>query len=292
VIFVPFPSQTAALIARALGGRPVVADFFTSHYEGYVSDRAKVSEHSFRARWYRMQDLLLARVAHWYLVDTQEHANYYAREFDLDLGRVTVVPVGTDIEVMQMATELSDATDRHFLVHWHGTYIPLQGAEVIVRAAGLLASSEVAFRMIGAGQTHQEILELARKLEVTNIEFRDKVPYQDLPGLMAESDVCLGIFGVTEKAQRVVPNKVYEAFAVGKPLVTADTPAIHEVFDSSCAMLVPAGDERALAGSIAMLMRNAEMRWQLARTGHARFVERAGPEAIASIMKHIFTMLV
>lgn len=290
-VLVMFPAQTAVVVARMLSGKPVIADFFTSHYEGYVSDRAMANEGSLRAWWYRAQDRLLARCAHWYLVDTQEHANYYGEAFGLDVTRLTVVPVGSDARVIKHAPERKLEEGQDLMVHWHGSYIPLQGADVVVKAASLLAGSGVRFRMVGSGQTLGMAKALASELGVTTIEFMDHVPYAQLSSLMAQSDICLGIFGSSSKTQRVVPNKAYEAFAAGRTLVTADTPAMHELFDSSCAMLVPAGDERALAGSIVMLMRNTEMRLQLARAGHARYMEHAGPQALANIMKTVFTRL-
>jgi glycosyltransferase involved in cell wall biosynthesis len=291
VVLVMFPAQTAVLIAYALAGRPVIVDFFTSHYEGYVTDRATVVQGSLRASWYWWQDYMVGRCADRVLVDTNEHAKYYQEEFMLDSALVTVVPVGTDTEVMQPMAEREYGAGQDFIVHWHGSYIPLQGAETVVRAAALLADSGIVFRMVGSGQTLSKVQTLANELGVTHIEFMNKVSYKQLAVLIGEAHVCLGIFGDTPKAQRVIPNKVYEALAIGRALVTADTPAIHEVFDSSCAMLVPVGDERALAGSIVMLMRNAEMRWQLAHAGHARFLERAGPEVLASTMKNVFTSL-
>ena len=52
----------------------------------------------------------------------------------------------------------------------------------------------------------------------------DWVDADELPGVVAEHDVCLGIFGTTDKAPRVVPNKVYQGVASGCAVVTSDTP--------------------------------------------------------------------
>ena len=63
-----------------------------------------------------------------------------------------------------------------------------------------------------------------------------------------EAHLCLGIFGVTPKALRVIPCKVYDSLAVGRPVVTADTPGARELLeDGRTAVLVPPGDAAALA---------------------------------------------
>ena len=68
------------------------------------------------------------------------------------------------------------------------------------------------------------------------------------------SDICLGVFGTSDKAARVVPNKVYDALAAGRPLVTEDSPAARELLhDGDDALLVPAGDGAALADALRRL---------------------------------------
>jgi SAM-dependent methyltransferase len=83
----------------------------------------------------------------------------------------------------------------------------------------------------------------------------------ELPGVVAEHDVCLGIFGTGDKALRVVPNKVFQGAAAGCAIVTSDTPPQRRVLDGA-AVLVPPGDPGALA---AALRRLAADRGEVAR---------------------------
>lgn len=56
------------------------------------------------------------------------------------------------------------------------------------------------------------------------------------------------MFGDNGKAQRVVPWKLVHALAAGRPVVTADTPAVNGWLDGSGAVFTaPAGDAVALA---------------------------------------------
>ena len=49
--------------------------------------------------------------------------------------------------------------------------------------------------------------QLARELGLTNIEFVAPVPESELPGEIARASICLGVFGTSDKAARVVPEQ-------------------------------------------------------------------------------------
>ena len=46
---------------------------------------------------------------------------------------------------------------------------------------------------------------------------------------MARADVCLGILGTSEKAGRLIPNKLFQALLAGMPLITRNSPAMREL---------------------------------------------------------------
>jgi glycosyltransferase involved in cell wall biosynthesis len=65
-------------------------------------------------------------------------------------------------------------------------------------------------------------------LELQNVEFIEFLEQKELTQYIHHADICLGIFGETEKAKRVIPNKVYEAMAMKKPVITGNSPAARE----------------------------------------------------------------
>jgi len=73
----------------------------------------------------------------------------------------------------------------------------------------------------------------ARENRKIEISFENWLDIHELPSRIAKADIVLGIFEVTSKVQRVVPNKVYQALAVGRPVITADTPAFDVRFGKS-----------------------------------------------------------
>jgi len=125
-------------------------------------------------------------------------------------------------------------------------------------------------------------------LDLPGIAFRESVAADKLPALVARANISLGIFGVTPKAARVIPNKVYQTLALGKPVITADTLALRERFTPGEHLLAtPPGDSDALAEAIRTLAGNAALRAELGRRGQraaAAFTEEAlGKQLVARL---------
>ncbi len=134
-------------------------------------------------------------------------------------------------------------------VIFFGLYTPLQGAPTIGRALALLRDEPIEFTMVGHGQDLAETRALAGGSP--NVRWIDWVEPGDLPALVAGHDACLGIFGTSPKAQRVIPTKVYQAMAAGCAVITADTPAVAALGDA--VRRVPPGDPDALAAALRAL---------------------------------------
>jgi glycosyltransferase involved in cell wall biosynthesis len=112
----------------------------------------------------------------------------------------------------------------------------------------------------------------AARLKLSKVEFIDWVPYESLATIMAEADCCLGFFGINPRAERICTNKVVEALAVGKPLITGRNQPVQELLEhNKSALLVKRGDAQALAEAIIRLKNNKVLRKRIAENGHAVF---------------------
>ena len=162
-------------------------------------------------------------------------------------------------------------TNERLRVFMYASFIPLHGLEYVVQAAALLetADADVEFDIIGTGLTERAVRELAEQLRVRSVRFHEPRPYQTLVQAMAASDVCLGIFGTSPKTARVIPNKVYDALAAARPVITADTTAAREALTHrDTAWLCRPGDAEALADAITQLHHDVALRTEMAQRGH------------------------
>jgi hypothetical protein len=263
---------------------PAVLDVFISLYDTVVSDRGLSSSRSLIALATRTLDTVASWSVHTVVVDTPEHADFFARFTRRARRHFAVLWVGAEEARFVAADDPGDDAP----ILWYLTYIPLHGFETVARAAALLADDDRAFRLVGDGQRREAAEQLAEELGLTNMEFVATVPESELPGEIARSSICLGVFGTSDKAARVVPNKVFQCAAAGRALITAATPAIATAFGDAL-VTVPVGDAHALAGAIRNLRGPARL--EAAARARAVFVERFSEAALADDLGAILSSM-
>jgi glycosyltransferase involved in cell wall biosynthesis len=287
-VLVGYPGALAVGVARRGNRdrrRPVVRDAFLSLYDTAVNDRRLAGPRSLRARLLRRLDRSSCAAADRVLVDTEENARWFEEELGVAREKLAVVPVGAlpfPADLPGPAAPPPPA--RPLEVLFFGTYVPLQGATVILEAAARLRAG-VRITLVGRGQDLPAAKERASSLGLGPPRVRwveELIPRAALDLRIAAADVCLGIFGTTDKAARVVPCKVHDALAAGKPLVTAGGPAARALIrDGEHALLVPPGDPGALAGALERLRDDGALRERLSAGALRLWRERLAPVAVA-----------
>lgn len=261
-VWVPcFRQRDVAAAARFARQRriPLIVDPLISAYDKQVNERHKFAAHTWRARallaWERRQlaraDLLLA--------DTAGHAHYFETVLGVDPARLQVLPVGADATLFQPSPLPAWPSEgRPVRVLFYGSFIALHGVPTIVEALATYRGPPLEVQFIGAGPdraaAEARLAELASHPALRHVLFSDWMPIAQLAQRLTAVDLVLGVFGTSGKARRVVPNKVYQALASGRPVITADTPAFGPIFRNHPIpplAFIPPGDSLALARRLA-----------------------------------------
>jgi glycosyltransferase involved in cell wall biosynthesis len=271
VLIVGYPGHFDFPAARwAARGRPVVFNPLVSLADTLVSDRGRFRRGSFAARTLEAVDRRAFRSADLIVADTNAHAEFLADRTGVDRSQFAVCFVGAEERVFRPVWAWSEP----FTCLFVGKLIPLHGIETILEAARLIP--DVRFRVVGSGQLEAP---LAQRPE--NVEWVHWVEYERIPEELAQAGCALGIFGTSDKARRVIPNKAYQALACGTPLVTGDTEAARELLvDAESALLVPPGDPEALAAAIRRLAHDPDLAEHLSGGGLYTFQERASERVL------------
>ncbi|MFA6593803.1 MAG: glycosyltransferase [Candidatus Buchananbacteria bacterium] len=278
IMIVGFPGFQAMILARFLTSKPIIFDAFYSFFDSMVEDRKIVKARSFRGGYYWFLDWLSCRLADKILLDTNAHIDYFVKKLKLERSKFFRVLVGCDDKVI--FPEPLRKKD-YFLVHFHGSFIPLQGVEYIIEAAKILENENIKFNIIGRGQTYGEIIDLARRRQIHNVNFLEPVPLETLRDYLAQADLCLGVFGCTDKAKRVIPNKVYEGLAARRPVLTGDSPAVRELLtDGRTAVFCRLADAQDLAAKILELREGRIDYETIAANGYEVYQRLCRPEIL------------
>lgn len=275
VMIIAFPGYQAVILAKFLTKKPKIFDAFFSIYDSEVRDRKSTKARSLKALYYWLLDWLACRAADKIILDTYAHIEYFCGLFNLKREKFIRVLLGADDQIIKFKLPKEQ---ENFLVHFHGIATPLQGVGVILAAARLLRRENIKFNLVGSKIKRQEAEE-----DKANINYLKTVPYLELIKIMAEADICLGIFGDSIKTQVVIPNKVYEALACGRAIITAETPAVRELLaDRRDCLFCRVGDAEDLAEKIMLLKNNRELRDQIAANGYQLFINNLTPEKVTA----------
>jgi glycosyltransferase involved in cell wall biosynthesis len=252
-------------------GRPIVFNPLVSLEDTLVEDRARFRRGSMSARVLGGIDRKAFRAADLVVADTNAHADFFVAHADIPRSKVEVCLVGADERIFQPGWSRPE----RFTALFVGKLIPLHGVETILAAARL--APELRFRIVGSGQLDDVLAD-----RPANVEWTGWVEYEELGAVYEAAGCALGIFGTSEKAARVIPNKVFQALACGTPVITADTPAARELLvDGESALLVPPGDAGALAAAVRRLAGDAALAEHLSGGGLYTFQRRASEHVLA-----------
>lgn len=153
-----------------------------------------------------------------------------------------------------------------------GNLAPWQGLEYLLKAAPSVLSRfpECHFLIVGDGVMKNEILELSRKLRVTDrFIFTGVVAYDRVPLYINASDVCTAPFIFARNAKiGLSPLKLYEYMACGKPVVASAISGVVDALEASEGGIpVLPEDAEALAAAISKLLEKQDLRTQMGSKG-------------------------
>ena len=277
-----FLGQQLGLALSTFGSAPVVTDFFISLFDTVCLDRRLAPPFSPLGSAVYALESLAARRSAMLLTDTGEHSRFFNQLYGVESSMMSAIPVGFDDRLLKRQPQPEPA--KPLRVVYYCSFLPLHGADVVVRAAILLRDNhDIAFDIIGDGPQRRACEKIALETRLTNLEFHPWLAPPALVHRIGQADICLaGPFGSTGKAGRVVTGKTFQSMAVGRPTIVGDSPATREIFEDGVhALFCPRGDPEALARAILRLGEDPGLRDSLGGNAADYVWSEFGPGAMA-----------
>jgi glycosyltransferase involved in cell wall biosynthesis len=194
-------------------------------------------------------------------------------------SRISVIPNGVDRSRFDPATDGSALRARYapqgeFLCAYVGTIGMGCGLAVVLRAAELLRDAgrrDVVFLLVGDGAVREELERESRTLGVDRVVFTGRLPKDEMPKVLAAADACLVHLARRELFRSVMPSKIFEAAAMGKPIVLGVGGVAAEIVEGAGAgICIEPENAEQLVAAVLRLAADRELARGLGRAGLAR----------------------
>ena len=237
--------------------------------KGVLADEARFEHGSARARLTleAIFERIHVRRAQVVLATSAYSAARIVEDYGVPSTRVRVVPESIELARWKQLLNTAEALprDRPSILCVAHLY-PRKDVATLIAAMGRPGMAAT-LRVAGDGPELLHLQKLTQRLELGDrVEFLGHVPLARLAAEYRRADLfCL------PSRQEGFGIVFLEAMAAGLPIVAARGTAVEELLgDGACAVLVPPGDETALAAALGRLLGDAVERRRLSEAGRRR----------------------
>ncbi len=154
----------------------------------------------------------------------------------IDESRMHVIANGANLELFdskrtneKLKQEIGIKED--FVVGYIGTHGMAHSLDFIIRSISEANFENIHFLFIGDGAEKQKLKEIAKQDELKNVTFLDPIPKEQIPDYLAMTDASLVPLKKSDTFKTVIPSKIFEACAMGKPIILGVEGQAKEIID-------------------------------------------------------------
>ncbi|MCF6217833.1 MAG: glycosyltransferase [Gammaproteobacteria bacterium] len=219
--------------------------------------------------------------------------DYFTNDLGVCSDKIKIIHNGVDVDkftIKEKDFEFKrsiNVDDNAVLLGFVGRFHPAKDLGMMVHALKILIDMEltrpVALVMVGDGDLRDEIESLSRELGVREF-IRFLGVREDIPYILNNLDVFL----LSSKTEGL-PMVILEAMSSGVPCVATNVGGISEVIYNGNGFLSAAGDSKAFADNLYMLVESLELRKKMSGLARQSVVEKFSlQKMMASYHKVLF----
>ena len=176
-----------------------------------------------------------------------------------------------------------------FVVSYVGTVGMAHRADVLLEAAERCDDPEITFMVVGTGAKWAELERRAERYPGDDFRLVDKQPKERVPALLAASDASVVHLRDEELFETVIPSKLFEAMALGNPVIHGVRGESREIVEKAGAGIpVPPESPEAIVEAAKELKEDEEMYRTMSESGRAYVEEHHDRRRLAEEYWQIF----
>ncbi len=193
-------------------------------------------------------------------------AHKYITTLGIDRKKIIYIPNGANPEIYEIEDKPNREFDEYlqkypvfldkskFKVVYTGAHGVVNSIETAIQAADILkkrGNDSIYFVFVGAGPEKDNLIEMADKLCLKNVEFCERVTRSTIPYILSCADCCL-LLGkdIPLYQYGISPNKLFDYLASSNPIVFAGNVANNIVDMAKCGITLPPEDPEKLADAL------------------------------------------
>lgn len=190
------------------------------------------------------------------------------REYSIRMGapreKTDVIRAGIDLERYDPSKVSGEEIRRQngftkddVVLFFMGWLYPFSGLQEIIISLAEVKNQHPNLKLliVGDGDAYEEIKNLRRTLRLEDrVILAGKQPFEKIPALIAAADICLLPAHDNEIMHDIVPIKMYEYMAMGKPIVATKLYGVMTEFGEGHGLLYVDASEMVVAEALRMII--------------------------------------
>lgn len=229
------------------------------------------------------------------LSHSKEVSKILVQLFGVEAGKIEVFPNTVDLNRFSSAENADQlrtrlGLDEKKVVLFLGSAFENKGLDVLLRALHIIEDERVI--LVVVGPRDKRYMELARRLHINHrVVFLGEVDHRFVPRHIHMADVCIGSLIARLMWYGLIPRKVIECMACGKPVIVARGAVPKDlVEDGVSGVFVDSANEVEVASKIVSLMNDSGLRRVIGAEARRVIAERYSTGKLADkldkILKH------
>jgi len=221
------------------------------------------------------------------------HTDEYVRSQGVPAGKILWVPHGVELERYEELEPYRGAPERPFRIMFLGGFVASNSIDSILDAAAVLRDrgrDDVRFLLVGSGQERDRLIERARSMRLSNVEFPPAVPKREVSRAMGQADAF--IYGLRDLALYrfgISLNKLTDYLAAGRPIIFFGRSTYDPVKDAEAGFSVPPGNPGVVADAIERLVAlTPQERIDMGERGRLYLLEHHNIPRLAARLLEVF----
>lgn len=189
-------------------------------------------------------------------------------------GKIDVVTNGADLQQFSPRPKMNGFRERHglngkFVAAYVGTHGMAHALGTVLEAARRLeAHPEIHFLLVGDGAERENLLKRKEELGLKNVLMLPQQTKEQVPEILAASDVCMVLLRRTELFKTVIPSKIFEAMAMERPIILGVEGEARAIVEASGGgVFIEPENEGQLAETVLKMSREPAWAESLGRAG-------------------------